>query len=108
MNPTNSFSFNHVINGMHEPISPDTIEVLRDVFGEDDEDEAGASQQDLTSVLEAQLPIFEVQARVEDITNGRRDLARILAPTLSPYLPDILNPEFQRYYRSTGLTRNFS
>ena len=58
---------------------------------------------DLTSVIAAHLPAPKIQAREEDITGGEAELVRGLAPTLFPYIFDVSTPEFQRYYRSTGL-----
>ena len=96
-----------MINGMQEPLSLDSSEILINVFGGDDEEEVGMLQKDLTPVIEAQLPAPKIQTREVDITGRRVELARGLALTLPPYLSDIANPEFQKYYRSAGLTCNF-
>ena len=84
---------------MQRSPSPDTSEILKTVFGEDESEEVALGTLTLADKAGSSVPV----ARAVPVTGRSKNLARILIPALFPRFHDISPPAFQRYRRSAGL-----
>ena len=84
---------------MQRSPSPNTTEILKTVFGEDEGEEVAQEASTLAAKVGSSAPV----ARAVPITGRSKNLARTLIPSLFPRFHDISPPVFQRYRQSAGL-----
>ena len=84
---------------MQRSPSPNTSEILKTVFGEDEGEEVARESSTPAAKVGPSAPV----ARAVPVTGRSKNLARTLIPALFSRFHDISPPAFQQYRRSVGL-----